>query len=125
MSRLNIEVKYSALYRPQAVGLIERQHRSIKESLKASIEEMVGKHQNQWYDFLPFVLLGRRTALQPDIGASSCELAMGTNVRIPGQLLSDPKDPLSSDDLKTLLETVRLKTNVPLTLGGCVAGSLA
>ena len=45
MSRLNIEVKYSALYHPQSVGLIERQHRSIKESLKASIEEMVGKHQ--------------------------------------------------------------------------------
>ena len=113
MSRLNIEVKYSALYHPQSVGLIERQHRSIKESLKASIEEMVGKHQNKSFEFLPFVLLGRRTAVQPDIGASSCELAMGTTVRVPGQLLQDPGSPLPEDDVRSLLHSIRQKTNMP------------
>ena len=29
MSKLNIDVKYSALYRPQSIGLLERQHRSL------------------------------------------------------------------------------------------------
>ena len=53
MSKFSIDVKYAASYRPQSVGLLERQHRSIKNSLKASIveeslknsiEEMVEKH---------------------------------------------------------------------------------
>ena len=90
MKRLNIEIKYSALYRPESQGILERQHRDLKESLKATIEDMVEKHQNKWMDQLPFILLGKRVALQPDIGASPCELAMGLNVRIPGQILRDP-----------------------------------
>ena len=45
MEKLDIEVKYSALYRPQSIGLLERQHRSIKTSLKAAIEDMAKKHQ--------------------------------------------------------------------------------
>ena len=54
LSRLNVEVKYSALYRPQ--GLLERQHRSsIKDSLKAAIVDMGDQYQNKWMDFLPFM----------------------------------------------------------------------
>ena len=87
MEKLNIEVKYSALYRPQSVGLLERQHRSLKDSLKAAILDICAKHQEKWMDHLPFVLLGRRTALQADIGASASELAFGKNVVVPGQLL--------------------------------------
>ena len=80
MKKLHIDVKYSALYRPQGIGMLERQHRSIKTSLKAAIEEMVDKHEHKWMDHLPWVLLGRRTALQPDVGASASELALGMNV---------------------------------------------
>ena len=71
MSKLHIDVKYSALYRPQAIGLLERQHRCLKDSLKAAINDMTDKHQHKWLDHLPFVLLGRKVAVQPDIGASS------------------------------------------------------
>ena len=59
MRNLNI-VKYSALYRPQSVGMLERQHRSLKDSLKAAIEDMAEKHQDKWMDHTPFVLLGKR-----------------------------------------------------------------
>ena len=45
LAKLNIKVTYSALYRPQAIGLLERQHRSIKDSLKAAIVEMGQQHQ--------------------------------------------------------------------------------
>ena len=77
MKKLHIDVKYSALYRPQSIGMLERQHRDIKTSLKASIEQMVGKHQNKWLDHLPFILLGKRVSLQPDLGASPSELTFG------------------------------------------------
>ena len=74
---------------------------------------MVEKHQNKWMDQLPFILLGKRVALQPDIGASPCELAMGLNVRIPGQILRDPGEIPSGQELRSLLEQVRANTNKP------------
>ena len=33
MDRLNVEVKYSALYRQESIGMLERQHRDLKNSL--------------------------------------------------------------------------------------------
>ena len=63
MAKLNVDIKYSALYRPESQGMLERQHRDMKESLKASIQDMVDKHQNKWMDHLPFVLLGKRVSL--------------------------------------------------------------
>ena len=67
MSKLNIKVTYSALYRPQAIGMLERQHRDIKNSLRAAIEDMGNKYQEKWMTYLPLVLLGKNTALQLDI----------------------------------------------------------
>ena len=110
MSKLHIDVKYSALYRPQSIGLLERQHRSLKEGLKAAIEDMGNKHQDKWLDYLPFVLLGRRVALQPDVGASASELTFGVNVRIPGQILYDPEEE-DGPKLQEILSDVRNKTN--------------
>ena len=111
MSKLHIDIKYSALYRPQGIGMLERQHRDVKTSLKAAIEDMAGKHQDKWLDHLPFVLLGKRVALQPDIGASPSELAFGMNVRIPGQVLYDPGEIPSELELQEILRKVRTNTN--------------
>ena len=72
---------------------------------------MVEKHQNKWVDQLPFVLLGKRVAFQPDIGASPSELVLGMNVRIPGQILRDPGELQSAEELKTLLGQVRSNTD--------------
>ena len=111
MSKLNIKVKYSALYRPESIGMLERQHRGLKDSLKAALVDMGEKHTNRWIDHLPFVLLGRRVALQPDIGASASELTFGMNVRIPGQLLHDPGNLPSGPELQNILQKVKNATN--------------
>ena len=103
MSKLNINVKYSALYRPQSIGMLERQHRGLKDSLKAALVDMGEKHNNRWIDHLPFVLLGRRVALQPDIGVSASEMTFGMNVRIPGQLLHDPGNLPEGPELHNIL----------------------
>lgn len=86
LSKLNIKVQYSALYRPQSIGMLERQHRGIKDSLKTAIAEMGVKYQDQWLN-LTLCAAGALGALQPDIGASSSEMVFGTNVHIPGQIL--------------------------------------
>ena len=111
MTKLNIKVSYSALYRPQAIGMLERQHRPLKDSLKAAIEEMGDKYQDRWMEFLPLVLLGRRTAYQPDLGASASELTFGLNLKIPGQLLLDPAAEESEEEIKSLIQSVKLKTD--------------
>ena len=122
MAKLNIDIKYSAAYRPESQGRLERQYRDIKTSLKAaledlslrsSMEEMAEKFQNKGLDQLPWVLLGKRVTLQQDLGASPCELTMGLNVRIPGQILRDPGSIPSDEDLKELLHQVRTNTSNP------------
>ena len=64
-------------------------------------------HQERWLDHLPFVLLGRRVAFQPDLGASASELMLGKNVMVPGQLLPEKTE----DKLEDFLQQVMLATN--------------
>ena len=66
-------------------------------------------------DFLPLVLLGRSTALQPDIGASPCEMIFGENVKIPGQLLTDLSDKDTLTSLQELLIETKKKTSRPIS----------
>ena len=109
MSKLNIDVKYSALYRPESIGMLERQHRGLKDSLKSALIQMGDTHQSGWLDHLPFVLLGRRVAHQPDLGASASEMTFGKNVVIPGQILKSPDE--GDHSLPELLNQVRTNTN--------------
>ena len=59
--------------------MIERPHRQLKEALKSA--EVPG----DWYDNLPVVMLGIRSALKEDLGCSSAELCYGTVLRVPGE----------------------------------------
>ena len=115
LEKLNIDVKYSALYRPQSIGMLERQHQGLKNSLKAALIDMGELHQEKWMDFLPFVLLGRRVAFQPDMGASASQMTFGKNVTIPGELLCEPDDIEGIQSFQNLLEKVRHKTNNEVT----------
>merc|ERR1712015_2648 len=54
---LGIKVEFTPRFRPQANSAIERQHQSIKNSLKAALLEMGDKHRERWADILPWVLL--------------------------------------------------------------------
>ena len=68
-------------------------------------------YQSKWMDVLPFILLGKKVAFQPDLGASASELAFGKNLVIPGQLLHDPGQLPDGPTLQNLLQDVRNKTN--------------
>ena len=45
---LGIEVNFVPVYHQQTNGAIERQHRTLKDSIKASLIEMGDKYKNNW-----------------------------------------------------------------------------
>ena len=65
---LHVYIYLSTAYHPQANGLVERFHRTMKAALKA---RLTGPN---WFDELPWVLLGLRTAPKDDLQSSSAEL---------------------------------------------------
>lgn len=67
-------------YHPQANGMVERMHRTLKAALKCIPE-------TPWTQALPSVLLGMRTTFKEDLQASPAEMLFGTSLRIPGEFL--------------------------------------
>ena len=65
---------------------------------------MGNRHKDKWTRALPWVLMGKRVALQPDLDASASMLTFGKSIEIPGQLLGHPGPPLNSEQSKMLLE---------------------
>ena len=53
---------------------------------------------------LPWVLLGKRVQVQPDLDTSAAQLCYGKSLDLPGQLLAHPGAPLSNIQTKALLE---------------------
>lgn len=68
-------------YHPQANGIIERFHRTLKAALMSADTE-------HWPSKLPLALLGLRAAYKPDIKASAAEMVFGTQLRIPGEFIT-------------------------------------
>lgn len=65
-------------YHPAANGLVERWHRSLKAAIMC--------HANQdWVKTLSTVLIGLRSHVRLDTGASPAEFVFGTSLRLPGE----------------------------------------
>jgi cleavage and polyadenylation specificity factor subunit 1 len=87
MNLLGIKRNRTTAYHPQSNGIIERFHRQLKASLMARL------HGPNWYDDLPIVMLGIRTALKEDLQCSSAELVYGTTLRLPGEFFCPTQTP--------------------------------
>lgn len=76
-------------YHPSSNGLVERFHRSLKQSLMAH-------NQLRWTELLPTVMLGLRSAFKQDLKATCAELVYGTPIRLPGDFLHPTKENATS-----------------------------
>ena len=74
-------------YHPQANGMVERIHRTLKAALCARGGAAACK------DHLPWVLLGMRAAPREETGVSAAEAALQQQLVVPGQLPSPSERP--------------------------------
>lgn len=75
-------------YHPQANGIIERFHRTLKAAILCH-------DPNRWCEHLPMILLGLRSTFKQDLDASPAEMVYGTTLRIPSEFFAD-STPLTS-----------------------------
>uniref|UniRef100_A0AAQ4R448 Integrase catalytic domain-containing protein n=1 Tax=Gasterosteus aculeatus aculeatus TaxID=481459 RepID=A0AAQ4R448_GASAC len=95
-------------YHPQANGLCERFHRSMKASLRAGLKD------GNWVDNLPWVMLGIRTAPKEDLQSSSAELVYGQPLRVPGDFVPTSTVPWSATlQRAALLDNAKLFSTCP------------
>ena len=104
-------VNYTPPLHPSSLGHLERMHRDLKVGLKTALLDMAEKFQGEWCDALPWVLLGRHVAHQPDLGASPAEMVFGTGLKVPGDLVRDG-DP-GEADVQSLVQALRVNAARP------------
>ena len=78
-------------YHPQANGMVERFHRQLKTSIRASGDS------THWSDRLPIILLGLRTTKKEDHDFSPSELVYGQDIRLPSEMIIPTSDSDISD----------------------------
>ena len=98
--RLGVKLHRTAAYLPQANGLVERFHRSMKTALKARLTN------DNWLDELPSVMLGIRTAPKEDLNALTDELVYGKPLTVPGEFLGAPTTTWTTDNLRAVKDIV-------------------
>lgn len=94
-------------YHPQANGLIERWHRTMKASIKC-------QQSSNWCSLLPIILLGLRVVHKEDLNASPAEMVYGSTLRIPGEFFTESKSNVTESefikDFRRNMSTIRPTT---------------
>ena len=92
--------------------MAERGYRTVKTALECN------DNPSAWYENLGLVLPGIRSVVKEDIGCSSSELTLGTNLRLPEQFFSDNDDTVSHTEyLRRLVTFMKsLKPSLPREL---------
>jgi len=92
---LGVQHLRSSPYHPQANGMVERLHRTLKTALTAHDDV-------SWSLRLPIVLLALRNTVKPDIGHTPAEMVYGMSLRLPGDMFHS-----APPEAKTAPEFVR------------------
>lgn len=79
MQQFNIVHHFSTHYHPESNGIIERWHRTLKDSLTA--------RGGSWEQALPLIMLHLRATVKEDLRFAPSELVFGTLPILPGAVL--------------------------------------
>ena len=93
---IGAKVHHTKAYHPQANGLVERFHRSLKAALRARLNNA------DWMNQLPWVMLGLRTASKQDMGVSVAEMVYGSPLTVPGAFVGIGTVPETADHLQRM-----------------------
>lgn len=109
LKTFGIKHHITSAYHPQANGVIERWHRTLKAALKAY-------NNYRWTETLPSVLLGLRTTIKAGTQFSPAEMVYGTTIRVPGELLAPATTPVEPTDLLfQMQQSLQQVRSIPMT----------
>jgi transposase InsO family protein len=78
LKHLGIERHRTTAYHPQSNGSVERAHRTIKASLRATCTA-----QSSWEEALPLILMGLRSSICEPTQVPPTRLVLGGDIRLP------------------------------------------
>uniref|UniRef100_A0A1X7TF04 Integrase catalytic domain-containing protein n=1 Tax=Amphimedon queenslandica TaxID=400682 RepID=A0A1X7TF04_AMPQE len=87
-------------YHSMSNGIIEHFHRTLKAALRAHGQD------TPWFQALPLVLLGIRTAVKEDLEFSSAELVYGSPLRLPCQFFLPSLDTVPDTTYLSKLKSI-------------------
>ena len=88
----NIKLNHTTSYHPQSNGIVEREHRKLKNSLRSL-------RDSDWKDRLPIVVIGWNNAIREDFLKSPSQLLYGTSTRLPIEFFEPPTSMLITPDI--------------------------
>lgn len=103
---LGVHHIHTTAYHPQANGIVERFHRTLKAALMCT-------NAVDWHDRLPLVLLGLRTAFREDLNCSTADLVYGQALRIPGEFYDKPAGNVDRAEMCKILHQTFCDLNAP------------
>ena len=99
---LGIDHLRTNAYHPQANGIIERWHRTLKAAIMCN-------DPVNWSDRLPVILLGLRSAFKADIQTTAAQMVYGTTLRLPGEFFINNTDSEPQSEFVKNLSTAMRK----------------
>lgn len=109
---LGVKHLRTTAYHPQANGMIERFHRTLKAAIKSHTSV-------DWCVWLPVILLSMRAAIKSDINLCPAEMVFGSSIRLPGEFFGASETSVPVEEFsKTLREAVSKLRPVPATRHG-------
>ena len=101
---LGYKINQTTAYHPESNGMVERMHRSLKSALMA---KLTGP---DWYDQLPWALMGMRAQVKLDMKTSPAEMVLGEPMSLPGDMLNLTEQGTCAEQLQHVKDTIKTFT---------------
>ena len=98
IKKLGIKLQHVTAYNPEANGIIERFHRTLKTALASSTVEA------DWSKKLPWVMLALHATPHAALGSSPSEAVFGKCPRLPADILPTPDPGYSPQEVSKITE---------------------